>query len=68
MRLIYALADFYKLKGNNDSTVKYQSLIIKIKDSLFNSKNAQEFQNIDFEAQERLQQSGTRQRLQKETS
>ncbi|HEV8273988.1 MAG TPA: ATP-binding protein [Chitinophagaceae bacterium] len=56
MRSYTALADFYKLKGNNDSTVKYQSLIIKIKDSLFNSKNSQEFQNIDFEAQQRLQQ------------
>jgi len=56
MRSYTALADFYKIKGNNDSTVKYQSLIIKIKDSLFNSKNAQEFQNIDFEAQQRIQQ------------
>jgi signal transduction histidine kinase len=56
MRSYTALADFYKIKGNNDSTVKYQSLIIKIKDSLFNSKNAQEFQNIDFEAQQRQQQ------------
>jgi len=56
MRSYTALADYYKIKGNNDSTVKYQSLIIKIKDSLFNSKNAQEFQNIDFEAQQRQQQ------------
>jgi len=56
MRSYTALADYYKIKGNNDSTVKYQSLIIKIKDSLFNSKNAQEFQNIDFEEQRRQEQ------------
>jgi len=56
MRSYTALADFYKIKGNNDSTVKYQTLIIKIKDSLFNSKNAQEFKNIDFEEQRRQEQ------------
>jgi signal transduction histidine kinase len=39
--------------GNNDSTVKYQALIIKIKDSLFNDKQAQQFQNIDFDAVQR---------------
>ena len=45
---------YYQLEGNNDSTVKYQALIIKINDSLFNSKQAQEFQNIDFNEQQRL--------------
>lgn len=54
LRSYTALADFYKRKGNNDSTVKYQSLIIKINDSLFNSKQAQQFQNIDFDEQQRL--------------
>jgi signal transduction histidine kinase len=45
---------YYQLEGNNDSTVKYQALIIQINDSLFNSKQAQEFQNIDFNEQQRL--------------
>jgi two-component system NtrC family sensor kinase len=56
LRSYTALADFYRIKGNNDSTVKYQSLIIKINDSLFNSKQAQQFQNIDFDEQQRQQQ------------
>src|SRR5688572_28851452 len=33
---------YYRIQGNNDSTVKYQSLIIRINDSLFNSKQTQE--------------------------
>ncbi len=56
LRSYTALADFYKTAGNSDSTVKYQSLIIKINDSLFNSKQAQQFQNIDFDEQQRQQQ------------
>ena len=55
-RSFTALADYYKIKHNNDSAVKYQSLIIKINDSLFNKKRVQEFQNIDFEDQQRQQQ------------
>ena len=47
---------YYQLEGNNDSTVKYQALIIKINDSLFNSQQAQEFQNIDFNEQQRVQE------------
>jgi two-component system, NtrC family, sensor kinase len=50
------LANYYKIAGNSDSIVKYQSLIIKIKDSLFNSKQAQQFQNIDLDEQQRIQQ------------
>ena len=56
LRSYTALADFYKTAGNSDSTVKYQSLIIKINDSLFNSKQAQQFQNIDFDELQRQQQ------------
>ncbi|MFN2440364.1 MAG: ATP-binding protein [Chitinophagaceae bacterium] len=56
LRSYTALADYYKNNGNSDSAVKYQSLIIKINDSLFNSKQAQEFQNIDFDEQQRQQQ------------
>ncbi|HZI54910.1 MAG TPA: ATP-binding protein, partial [Chitinophagaceae bacterium] len=44
---------YYRIQGNNDSTVKYQSLIIRINDSLFNSKQTQEFQNIDVNEQQR---------------
>ncbi len=56
LRCYTSLSDFYKKTGNSDSIVKYQSLIIKINDSLFNSKQAQQFQNIDFDAQQREQE------------
>ena len=56
LRSYTALADHYKTANTNDSAVKYQALIIKIKDSLFNSKQAQQFQNIDFDEQQRQQQ------------
>jgi signal transduction histidine kinase len=56
LRSYKALADFYERKGNSDSIAKYQSLIIKINDSLFNTKQVQQFQNIDFDAQQRQQQ------------
>jgi two-component system NtrC family sensor kinase len=56
LRSYTALASYYKTSGNNDSAVKYQSLIIKINDSLFNSKQAQDFQNIDFDEQYRQKQ------------
>ena len=54
LRSYTAMADFYKKINNSDSIVKYQDLIINIKDSLFNSKQVQQFQNIDFD--ERLRQ------------
>lgn len=56
LRSYNALAAYYKSAANNDSTVKYQSLIINLNDSLFNAKQAQEFQNIDFDEQQRKQQ------------
>ena len=56
LRSYTALADYFKTAGNNDSTVKYQSLIIKINDSLFNDKRIQEFQNVDFDEQQRQSQ------------
>ncbi len=56
LRSYTALADYYKTKNVSDSAVKYQSFIIKINDSLFNSKQAQQFQNIDFDEQQRKQQ------------
>jgi two-component system, NtrC family, sensor kinase len=54
LRSYTAMADFYKRLNKGDSIVKYQRLIINIKDSLFNTKQAQQFQNIDFD--ERLRQ------------
>jgi signal transduction histidine kinase len=59
LRSYTVLADYFKTKGNNDSAVKYQSLIIKINDSIFNSRQAQMFQNIDFDEQQRQQQIET---------
>ncbi|MEP6617624.1 MAG: ATP-binding protein [Ginsengibacter sp.] len=53
LRSYNSLATFYKSANNNDSTVKYQSLIIQLNDSLFNSKQAQQFQNIDYDEQQR---------------
>jgi len=59
LRSYTAFAKYYQSKGNNDSTVKYQSLIIKLNDSIFNAKQAQQFQNIDFDATQRKQQIET---------
>ena len=56
LRSYIALADYYNSKGISDSTVKYQSLIIRINDSIFNSRQSQQFQNIDFDEQQRQQQ------------
>ncbi len=59
LRSYTALSRYYQSTGNNDSTVKYQALIIKINESLFNTKQAQQFQNIDFDEQQRHQQFET---------
>jgi two-component system NtrC family sensor kinase len=56
LRVYTTLAAFYSSSGKNDSTVKYQSLVISLKDSLFNSKQVQQFQNIDFDEQQRYQE------------
>ena len=56
LRCYTAFADYYKKTGQSDSTVKYQSLIIKINESLFSSKQVQQFQNIDIDAQQRQQE------------
>ena len=59
LRSYTALNRYYHSTGNNDSIVKYQALMINIKDSLFNDKQAQQFQNIDFDDQQRRQQIET---------
>ena len=56
LRTYTSLSRFYLKVHNNDSAVKYQGLIIAINDSLFNAKQAQQFQNIDLDAQQRLQE------------
>ena len=48
-----ALAHYYKTVNNKDSVIKYQDLVIKINREIFNSKQAQSFQNIDFDEQQR---------------
>jgi signal transduction histidine kinase len=53
LRSYNALAAFYKSAGVTDSLVKYQQLIIKINDSIFNVKQIQQFENIDFDQQQR---------------
>src|SRR6185295_16426620 len=55
-RCYTAMAKHYKSINNNDSTVKYQGLIIQMNDNLYNSKQAQQFQNIDFDEQQRQAQ------------
>ena len=54
-----ALTKYYQVVGNSDSMVKYQSSIIKLNDSLDNAKQLQQFQNIDFDAEQRKQQIET---------
>ncbi|MBD0332362.1 MAG: hypothetical protein ICV66_06880 [Chitinophagaceae bacterium] len=56
LRCYTALAAIYRTINNKDSTVKYQELIIKLNDSLFNSRQVQQFQNIDFDEQQRRQE------------
>jgi len=70
LRSYNAMAGLYRSVHNNDSIVKYQGLIIKIRDSLFNSRQSQQFQNIDFNETLRQQELETarkeyRNRLQK---
>jgi tetratricopeptide (TPR) repeat protein len=55
LRCDTAMAKHYKSINNNDSTVKYQALIIKMYDSRVNSKQTQQFQNIELDEQQRVQ-------------
>jgi two-component system NtrC family sensor kinase len=56
LRSYTRLNRYYRIIGNNDSIVKYQALVIKINEDLFNTKQAQEFQNIDFDVQQQQQE------------
>jgi hypothetical protein len=51
LRSYTAMANYYNKMSNSDSASKYQTLIIKIKDSLYNSRQVQQFQNLDFNEQ-----------------
>lgn len=53
VRTYSAYTKLYRNFEKNDSILKYQTLIIKINDSVFNSKQIQQFQNIDFDQQQR---------------
>jgi len=53
LRSYTEFARYYQAERNNDSTVKYQALMIKINESIFNLKQRQEFQNIEFNEQQR---------------
>ena len=53
LRSYNALAAFYNATKNPDSTIKYQQLVIKMNDSLVNSKQLQQFQNIEADAQQK---------------
>lgn len=48
IRSYRSLGNFFRITGNADSLVRYQGLIIHVSDSLTNSKQLQQFQNIDF--------------------
>ena len=56
VRSYSALANYYRGINNSDSAVKYQSLLIKLNDSLFGEKQTRQFQNIDFDEKQKQQQ------------
>jgi signal transduction histidine kinase len=53
LRAYNTWARYYYLENNKDSIVKYQALIISVTNSLSNTKNLQQFENIDFEEQQK---------------
>lgn len=54
LRTYQALANYYKPTAFTDSLVKYQGLIIRLNEDIFNIKQNQQFQNIGFDEQLRL--------------
>ncbi|MDH4091853.1 MAG: ATP-binding protein [Cyclobacteriaceae bacterium] len=56
VRSYRSLAAYYQSTHQRDSTVKYLQLVIRMNDNLFDSKQAQQFQRIDFDAQQRQQE------------
>ena len=56
LRSYTRLNRYYRIVGNTDSLAKYQALVIKINEDLFNAKQTQEFQNIDFDVHQQQQE------------
>ena len=56
VRIYAALADHYQYFSKSDSVAKYLARIIKINENQFSLKQAQQFQNIDFDEEQRKQQ------------
>ncbi|MEO6548972.1 MAG: ATP-binding protein [Ferruginibacter sp.] len=50
------LSSIYEARGKTDSAFKYQKLAFAISDSLFNNEKNNQFQNINLEEQQRLQE------------
>ncbi len=53
IRSYRSLSNYYNQTHAPDSVVKYQGLILRISDSLNSSKQLQQFQNIDFNEQQK---------------
>jgi signal transduction histidine kinase len=56
LRSYTLLGTIYRKTGKDDSAVKYQALVIKMKDSLFNAKQVSQFENIHFAQQQKEQE------------
>lgn len=56
LRCYRELANYYTSIGKSDSSSKYLSRIVELNDKLVALKQIQEFQNIDFEEQQRKDQ------------
>ena len=63
LRSYTTFSGLYKATNNSDSIVKYQRMIIQMNDSIFNSKQAQLFQNIDFDEQKRQKEISQQQQF-----
>ncbi|GAC1424396.1 MAG: hypothetical protein NVSMB67_24720 [Flavisolibacter sp.] len=50
------LKEYYKLRGNKDSTLKYMTLEIAARDSLFNPNRIREIELLNFTEQQKVQQ------------
>ena len=56
LRTYTSLATVYNVRKQFDSASKYQALFIKLKDSIFNSKQLQQFQAIESDQLQRQQE------------
>ncbi|PWU22612.1 hypothetical protein C5B42_05565 [Candidatus Cerribacteria bacterium 'Amazon FNV 2010 28 9'] len=56
LRAYDTLGRIYRAIGKNDSAVKYMALVIRMKDNLFNTRQTQQFQNIEYAQQQKEQE------------